>query len=384
MSQVLPVPLVTVSGPPAECGTAYGALAAERIAANLDAYGRRFAIVAGLDRDQVAHAGEVFRGVTREYHPRIADLLDGVAAGARVPRELVFALNARTELLCPAGGPPDGADGGCTSIGVLGTHTAGGHLLLGQNWDWYPDQRDTMVLLHTTDERGHRVLTLTEAGMLAKTGLNSTGVGVCVNLLGCDRDGLGRGRPVGVPYHVLLRATLEADSLALALRAAIRPPRSSSINVLLGQGASGHTGTAGQADPTAGELIDVEIVPGDAAWLHPVDGLLTHANHFEGGLNLYDTIKDWGGSSLFRSARARRLLAGAAADRKVTEDDLAAAFRDHASYPMSICRHIDERDAPIDRSETVHSVLLDLDGRRLGVAAGPPCGHEYTWLDLPT
>lgn len=373
MACVLPVPLVSVSGPPTECGAAYGTLAADRIAANLDVYARRFAVQGGLSREDVRLAGGVFRDVTREHHPRIAEVLDGVAAGAGVPREMIYALNARTELLYGAGAP-DSSDGGCTSIGVLGTHTAAGHLLLGQNWDWHPDQRDAMLVLHTIDERGHKVLTLTEAGMLAKTGLNSAGVGVCVNLLGCDRDGLRTGRPIGVPYHVLLRATLEAESLAMALRMAIRPPRNCSINLLLGQ-------AGGAGDPAGGELLDVEVVPGDAGWLHPVDGVLTHANHFETALRVYDTIKDWGGSSLFRAARARRLLAGPAADRKVAQDDLAAVLRDHASYPMAICRHVDERDAPLDRTESVHSVLLDLDARRLAVAAGPPCRHEYAWAD---
>jgi isopenicillin-N N-acyltransferase like protein len=190
-------------------------------------------------------------------------------------------------------------------------------------------------------------------------------------MLGCDRDGLESGRPVGVPYHVILRAALEGDSLGAALRATVRPPRNSSINLLLGQAAE-----------HGGEIVDVELVPGDAGWSHPVDGLLTHANHLEMSLPVYDTIKDWGGSSLFRAARARRLLADAAADRKVTEDDLAAVFRDHASFPLGICRHLDERDAPADLSESVYSVLLDLDARRIAVAPGPPCGHDYTWYDL--
>ena len=51
--------------------------------------------------------------------------------------------------------------------------------------------------------------------MVAKAGLNSAGVGLCLNVLTTDRD----GGPGGVPYHVVLRAVLEADCLALALRA---------------------------------------------------------------------------------------------------------------------------------------------------------------------
>lgn len=364
-----PVPLITVSGTPGECGAAYGAAVAGQVAANLELYARRFRDQSGLDGAAVRAAGAAFRRATAEHHPRIAEMLDGLAGGAGADPDDIYAVNARTELLRT--GPPDGSGGGCTAVGVLGTHTASGHLLLAQNWDWHPDQRDAMVLLRTTDERGHTVLTMAEAGMVAKMGLNSSGLGLCVNLLGTDRDGVGEQRPAGVPYHVMLRAALETDSLGRALRATMRPPRNSSINMLLGQSGQG-----------GGELVDLELAPGDAGWLAPVDGLVTHANHFETGLPVYDTIKDWGGSSLFRAARARRLLADAVADRKTTEDDLAAVLRDHASYPQSICRHVDERDAPGDRSESVYSVLLDLDARRLAVAPGPPCGGEYTWLDL--
>lgn len=369
---MVPVPLISASGAPGECGAAYGAAAADRIGANLDAYTRRFADQVGLDAATVRSAGADFRRITIEHQPRIAAMLDAMAEAAGVSPDLVYAVNARTELLAAARSAPpapDGFAGACTAVGVLGTHTADGHLLLGQNWDWHPDQRATMLLLRTTDEHGHTVLALTEAGMLAKTGVNSAGVGVCVNMLGCDRDGLG-GRP-GLPYHVLVRAALEADSLGAALRATVPPPRSSSINLLLGQ-----------ADGNGQELIDLELVPGDVGWLHPVDGVITHANHLETPLPVRDVAKDFAGSSLFRSARARRLLGSAVEDRKVSEHDLVAVFRDHASYPMAICRHVDERDVPLERSETVYSVLLDLDARRLALAEGPPCGHDYAWLEL--
>jgi isopenicillin-N N-acyltransferase-like protein len=367
-----PVPLIRVAGTPAECGFGYGATARAVILANLELYLRRFRDAAGLDQATVRRYGLAFRAATATHHPRVAQMLDGVAEGAGVPAADLYALNARTELIY--GARPDGAAGGCTSVGVLGTHTANGHLLLGQNWDWHPDQREAMVLLATRDERGHSVLTLTEAGMLAKAGLNSAGLGVCVNMLGCDRDSLpvlDGERGAGVPYHVLLRAALEAPHLSAALRRVCAGDRNSSINLLLGQAAE-----------AGGELIDLELVPGDAGWLHPVDGMITHANHLETALPVHDVMKQLSGSSLFRSARARRLLRPAAATGRLTERDLAGVFHDHASYPQAICRHVDPADGPAERSETVYSVLLDLDDRRFGLAAGPPCGHRYTWLDL--
>jgi isopenicillin-N N-acyltransferase like protein len=364
------LPHIRATGTPAACGEAYGAAAAGMVAANLDLYERRFRDEAGLDAAGVKAAGVAFRESTRALFPRIAEMLDATAAGAGVDADAVYAVNARTELIY--GSAPDGPTGGCTAVGVLGTHTASGHLLLAQNWDWHPDQRGTMVLLDTTDELGHRVVALAEAGMLAKTGLNSAGVGILVNMLGTDRDGLSRGSGVaGVPYHVVLRAALESDNLSRALRAVVPAPRNASLNLMVGQ-----------SGPEGGELIDVELVPDDAAWLHPVDGVLTHANHVEAALPVYDTIKDIGGSSLYRSARARRLLVPAAEARKVTEDDLIALLRDHQSAPSAICRHVDERDPLPLRSETVYSVVLDLDDTRFGLAEGPPCGHEYDWFSL--
>jgi len=382
------LPLVSVSGPPAESGAAYGEAARDQILANVEVYRRRFRDQAGLDRAGIERAGRAFREATVTHWPRIAEMLDAVAAGAGVPAAEVYALNARTELLYghlvrrsePRGGSEGDGLGGrveeCTAIGVLGTHTGTGHLLLGQNWDWHPDQRDAMLLLRTTDERGHTILTMAEAGMLAKTGLNSGGVGQCLTMLGSDRDGLTD--PPGVPYHVLARATLEADCLALATRAACRSPRNASINLLLGQ-----AGDPAYGEPSSGgEMLDLELVPGDVGWLHPVGGLITHANHLESGLPVYDIQKEWGGSSLYRAARARRLLAETVAAGKTTVDDLVTVFRDHGGFPHAICRHMDDRLPVLEHSETVYSIVLDLDARRFGIAEGPPCDHDYEWLDI--
>lgn len=381
------LPLVSVSGPPAASGAAYGEAARDQIQANLALYRRRFRDQVGLDQGAVRRAGGAFRDATVAHWPRIAEMLDGVAAGAGLPAGEIYALNARTELLyghpAASGGQPPGEGGGpggeaqeCTAIGVLGTHTGTGHLLLGQNWDWHPDQRGAMLLLRTTDERGHTILTMAEAGMLAKTGLNSAGVGQCLTMLGSDRDGLTT--PPGVPYHVLARATLEADCLALATRAACRSPRNASINLLLGQ-----AGDPAYGDPApGGELLDLELVPGDVGWLHPVGGMVTHANHLETRLPVFDIQKDWGGSSLFRAARARRLLAETVEAGKATIDDLALVFRDHGGFPHAICRHLDDRLPLLEHAETVCSIVLDLDARRFGIAEGPPCEHEYEWLDI--
>lgn len=336
-----PLPVIEASGSPREMGLSYGTQAADLVRGNVEAYLRRFQRSVGLDGEAVRSQGLVFGETTHRFFPRLATMLDAVAEASGVDPGLIYAINARSELLYGTR-----TSGECTSIGVLGDHT-----LLAQNWDWNPDQRPYTLLLITRDERGHDVVTLTEAGMLAKTGLNNHGLGVCVNLLGCDRDGL----PGGVPYHVLLRSVLEADSISWATRHTMRVPRSASINLLIGQ--------SGQP----GELIDLELVPGDAGWLHPQDGILVHANHFESNVPVYDTVKDWGGSSLFRSARARRLL---------EKNDILEVLKDHHSAPLAICRHPDERDPEFERSETIWAVLMDLDELSIRLIPGPPCADE--------
>jgi isopenicillin-N N-acyltransferase-like protein len=112
--------------------------------------------------------------------------------------------------------------------------------------------------------------------------------------------------------------------------------------------------------------------------LHPVDGLLTHANHMLTGLPVHDTYTDRGGSTFFRGARAARLLP----DGDIAEADLAAMLADHFSHPHSICRHADPRDGEDDLAETLYSLIMDLDDRRLLIAEGPPCEHKYAEFSL--
>jgi len=363
MTTQLPLPLIKVEGTPYECGAKYGAAAKELIAGNAAAYLERFQRVVDLMPAEVRRAGAVFREQTREIHPRIAAMLDGVAEGSGVNIDEIYALNARTELLYGTATATE-----CTSLGVLDSHTTSGHTLLAQNWDWHPAQRPYALLLATRDERGFVVLTLAEAGMLAKAGLNSNGLGLCLNMLGCDRD----GRAGGVPYHVLLRSVLEAKNLTFAIRAACQSPRSASVNLMLGYAAT---------HGSPGEVIDFELVPGDLGVLHPVNGVVTHANHLETHLPVHDTLKDLGGSSYFRSARARRLI-GRAGD-SISEKDLTAVLADHGSFPNAICRHDIDEPVEDDRSESLYSILLDLDERRMSIAAGPPCGADgYAELAL--
>src|SRR5690242_21150394 len=107
----LPLPLVTVSGTPRECGVAYGKAAAQLISENTAAYLTRFSSQLGIDLETARRAGDGFRATTQQRLPRIAEMLDGIAEGAHVAVADIYALNARTELLYGASAQTE-----CTAI----------------------------------------------------------------------------------------------------------------------------------------------------------------------------------------------------------------------------------------------------------------------------
>ena len=107
----------------------------------------------------------------------------------------------------------------------------------------------------------------TEAGILAKIGLNQRGVACALNFLSCSADGGLDGVPIHVLLRVLLRsAATAAEALALLLGAQVSA--SSCVTVAVGE-------AAGVA------LFAVELSPGGPAVAWPDDGgLLVHTNHF--------------------------------------------------------------------------------------------------------
>lgn len=352
-------PVIVATGTPTEIGRSYGDQCRDLIGANLADYREKFAY-AGLTPDEVIRRGRLFQATTRRITPRIAAMLDGIADGAGVEAGEIYALNARSELMSGAGT----AISECTALAVLGGRTATGHTALAQNWDWHPHQQPYTIVLATRDEEGHEVLALTEAGMLAKTGLNSAGVGVTVNLLRTPLD----GGTDGVPYHVLLRYVLEQPTMSQALTVTALP-RGASINLIVASSES--------------LAVDLELAPGAVGRLGPEHGLIVHANHFVSDIGVTDEVLHMGGSSLYRDLRLRDVLTPAVEQRSVSTADLEAALTDHAGLPLAVCRHLDT--TVTDRqlwSLTVGSVIMDLNERRMLVSDGPACMAGYDELSL--
>ncbi len=357
-------PHVRVTGGPRERGRQYGGLARDRVHASVDLYRTVFSHFAGWDWDTVTRHAATYQPSIEAVHPRYLDEMAGIAEGAGLTFEDILALNVRTEIMFAAVARRAARTGECTSFAVLPSGSAGGHTLLGQNWDWKPGCMDTTVVLEAVQDEGPRYVTVVEAGLLAKTGMNSHGIGLCANSLVSDLD---RGDH-GLPYHVILRAILDAKTLPDALDAVQRHVRASSANYLVAS--------------SDGMAVDIETAPGDHAnvWLAwPDPDHVAHTNHYTVETGRKDVMRWYSPDSPFRLRRAMDLLG--AARGGVHPAGLQALLRDHVNAPSGICAHQDVALPEPERDMTVASVIYDLDTRTMWLADGQPCERDYRRLD---
>lgn len=377
-------PSITITGEPFERGQQYGAATAVQVRHSIASYARLFAYRRGLDWEAAQSEALAYEPLLREIAPDLLDEMRGIAVGAGRSLAEIIALNVRTELLAGVGvgvhhpaaaaalarnraaGVPQhieqpamthdaaGDDGECTTAAAAPPATANDGVWLAQTWDWQGDQRAACVLLRIISPDRPPILTLTEAGMVAKIGLNGAGVAVGLNLLRSRADGQRQGMPV----HVLLRQMLQTTSVTIARQLAERIPASGSSCITL----------AG----AQGELLALEITPEGVAEIPARAGLLAHANHcLDAGTAAGECALEPTSTSRERYGRAWELLQAAAGqiDRAVLENIL----RDHEGAPRCICRHPDLRITAVDRTESVCGVIIDLTTQTMYVAANVPC-----------
>jgi isopenicillin-N N-acyltransferase-like protein len=360
-------PHVRVEGGPQERGRQYGEQARERVLRSRDAYEQVFGHYASWSWDKVTREARRYISPIRAFRPEYLEEMHGIAEGSGLRFEDVFALNVRSEVMFAAKArqalslPVAGA-GECTAFAAL-PEKPGGHVLIGQNWDWLLHSFETVVVLEARQIGKPAYVTVVEAGLLAKLGMNSAGIGLATNAVVTDLD---RGEP-GIPFHVLLRSVLDAETVTDALAGLQAGFRSSSANYVLAS-----------AD---GVALDVEAAPGDFSRLSvsgPEDGLLLHTNHLLHAQPGVTDVSLWAmPDSAVRLQRARSLVGESDRSREA----LTAMLSDHADRPGSICAHPDERQPMLEQAATVASAVMDLNERRLWLADGQPCRMPYRELD---
>lgn len=362
----LKYPHIRVEGSARQRGQQYGAQARDRVRRSIDAYRQIFEDL-GSNWDEVLFTAQSFEPTLERYNARYLDEMQGIAEGAELPYEHVLAINIRTEIISPATAKANLAE--CSAVAILPEVTSDGHTLIGQNWDNLPHTAETVVVLEAIQDDGPNFVTVVEAGLLAKTGFNSFGIGVTTNALITDRD---HGDADGVPLHAILRGILDSESLDEGVDAIAGQKRASSSNYLI-------------AD-VQGSAIDIETQPGDSSnyyTLEPENGILLHTNHYVAPLfDGVDVLRSNAPDSMSRLQRLSAQLREAGGELEVK--DVQRVLSDHEHYPKSVCCHPDPKaDTPSGRSTA--SVIMDLDRQILWLAEGNPCiapYHEFDYSGL--
>jgi isopenicillin-N N-acyltransferase-like protein len=370
-------PVIDAHGGARERGRIHGAAARQRVARSVATYARLFAFC-GMNWREAQRRGAEYRDAIEALGGQLLEEIEGIAEGSGRQVDEILTLNARTEILPPTfpGGPHPGWHeldaanrasgvpdlGECTAIAVPRTASATGETLLAQNWDWLGAQRGALIMLRVRGPDAPACLTLTEAGMLAKIGLNQHGFGVCLNILRSSVDG-GRA---DTPVHPLLRALLGCHSVAEAL----------GMVRALGFGASSNVLCA----DASGAAANLEFSPAGLQVVSGDGGALCHTNHFlspdgeRGQTALAPSL-----SSVPRLTRARALVENRAG---IGVSDLKQILRDETDGLLSICRRPDA-SLPVEaRIESVASVVMELAAGRMHVAPGVPSLVEYETVAL--
>lgn len=338
-----PFPLVTTEGSPFFCGRAYGSARREAIRRAVQFYTQY--VLHYVERPAITHIlGRCVKAVEARLHNVFSELV-GVAMGAGLPLEDVMLVNARSELLanCMFGLSE------CTSVGVPSCLSDSGRALGAQTWEWLPETESFVQVNHIRPSFGPDVLTFAEAGQLAKIGINSDGLGLCLNFLSLPADELNSPDD-RVPVHLLIRAVLSQPDVASALSLLQKTPSAGAVSLIL-------------VDAKATHVTSVEVSPKRVTVVEDDVATLAHANDFEHPCRA---------ESLIRATRSRRAAELLAPLSKIGVDMLdRLVLTHHAPDDGRICHHSG------GMTHTLAAFVLDPGKACMHVKRGPACCHPF-------
>ena len=249
---------------------------------------------------------------------------------------------------------------GCTAL----SWKTDKHSFLAQNWDWQSEQAENLIHLQIRQESKPSIDMITEAGIIGKIGINSAGVGTCLNAIRVSGVDYFK-----VPCHIALRVCLDSwsrDEAERTLRENHGPVLggvSSACHILL-------------ADPAGG--VGLECTSRDIVSL-PMSsrGVVTHTNHFirdHSGVDKSSDLPD----SPFRLARINQLIEDCKEDPDMK--DIESMLQDEMNHPASI-----NRDRTLESSvATLFSIVMDLGEGFAKAILGRPTESGETLILKPT
>ena len=341
---------VTIQGTPYERGYAHGQQCREEIGVSIRVYGALFQELQGISWEKARKLSEFYLEKTREFAPEYVEEMQGIADGAKIDLPDIAALNARTEIMFAQ--LKDAQE--CTTLSLMPPATADGRVIAAQNWDFYRQLRDSLVIVHVHQEDKPNFVMVSEAGMIGGIGMNDRGIGVLLNALTTDTS------CQGIPLRTRMRAMLDAGTLGKAYAQGSHNPTS-----------VGHL----VATHKDGVAIAFEMDSKTAETLLPEDGVWLHTNHYVGPRMYLAHNSAPRASTYIRYQRIKALVKEA--HGKIKCEDVMEMLRDHAGYPYALCTHENPEDSVKSQFVTNFSIIMDLTEGCFYLAPGNPCMSEF-------
>lgn len=355
--------LLNLSGTPYEIGKGHGEQAKSEVHYSLDSYEKLFWHEANLRWEQALESAKKHMDFIEKSNSALLEEMDGVAKGASVDFDDILALNARSEIALTSN-----KRDGCTSLAIM--PPLADRAYLGQNWDWRAAQSKSIIITEIAQHNRPTINMITEGGIIGKIGMNSAGLGVCLNALRANV------KSEKLPIHLGLREILNASTMAEAESKVDNKKMASAANFLIAQ----HNGSFRKA-------VNMEVSPlGDDKKVTDSEYLF-HTNHFCSG-RLIDTISEKKlnatENSFIRHDRIKQLIAESHSRKEVIDKGrIRRWFADHENGLNAICQHKEEGSSDYTNTITAFSVIMDLANRNMHFMNGQPCyPSESMYLHL--
>jgi len=354
------IPHLILKGEPKERGIKYGAYCQNLIQKSLSKYKELFdsnATRGDISWRKMKKIANAFYPGIKEFSPELLEEIEGIAEGAKIDFWDLLTMNCRSELITLAIKKPYLELDECTTGCILPEASESNTVILLQNWDIYSWIGEFPILLeiHSKDEPD--IFAITEAGQLARYGMNRKGLALGVNGL----PGYPEGKEIGLPSVFVRRKFLMQDNWADGINIILKAKHTASVNYLISYG--------------EGDAISLECFLDKTYLLEPDNGIITHSNHFLHPALYENNLKGEIGSSIYRHRRLRNLL------KKnlpaISMENAQNAMKDHFAQPKSICRHVDMTKHELKRVKTIASVIMDVTEKKLWLCKGNPCQGKY-------
>ncbi len=153
------LPVIDLSGQPADIGYAHGKALCVQLKENYSIYLNMISTNTGQSEQAIVDLARRFLPEVEKAAPELLAEMEGIAQGAGVSLETILVLNCRSELAFP-----DQLATQCTVVGLTGNRTVSGKGVIAQNWDWLPAVKANVAFLRIEPAAGPRALILERGG----------------------------------------------------------------------------------------------------------------------------------------------------------------------------------------------------------------------------